>query len=338
MACDDDDSPPCPTCLPAWLATFADLMSLLMCFFVLLLSFSEMDVLKYKQLAGSMAAAFGVQNTINAKDIPKGTSIIAQEFSPGRPEPTPIVEVKQSTTDKTQANMDISCPVGETDSEAIIDVGSGDQSESDNEGENIKSEASAQASIVAVETERTATSVASSLIQEVKKGQIEVETDGSKIVIRIKENGSFASGTASLRPAFIPIMARVRDVLRGIPGLYTIEGHTDNLPINTARFRSNWELSSSRAVSVLDEMLVGKYLEERRFTVVGYGSTRPLVPNTTVENRSKNRRVEIVIEQGKEPDWEEFKIYDSENVRDTIDEIRELEMPPTPAFDEDEIF
>ena len=71
----------CPKCppegLPAWMGTFADLMSLLMCFFVLLLSFSEMDVLKFKQIAGSMKFAFGVQNKIEVKDIPKGTSVIA---------------------------------------------------------------------------------------------------------------------------------------------------------------------------------------------------------------------------------------------------------------------
>ena len=74
----------CPKCppegLPAWMGTFADLMSLLMCFFVLLLAFSEMDVLKFKQIAGSMKFAFGVQNKIEVKDIPKGTSVIAMEF------------------------------------------------------------------------------------------------------------------------------------------------------------------------------------------------------------------------------------------------------------------
>ena len=77
-----------PPGLPAWMGTFADLMSLLMCFFVLLLSFSEMDVLKFKQIAGSMKFAFGVQNRLEVKDIPKGTSVIAQEFRPGRPEPS----------------------------------------------------------------------------------------------------------------------------------------------------------------------------------------------------------------------------------------------------------
>ncbi len=86
--------------------TFADLMSLLMCFFVLLLSFSEMDVLKFKQIAGSMKFAFGVQNQLEVKDIPKGTSIIAQEFRPGRPEPTPIDVIMQQTMDITQQTLE----------------------------------------------------------------------------------------------------------------------------------------------------------------------------------------------------------------------------------------
>lgn len=327
--CDDDDCPECPAGLPAWLATFADLMSLLMCFFVLLLSFSEMDVMKYKQVAGSMAEAFGVQNTIKTKDIPKGTSIIAQEFSPGRPEPTPIVEVKQSTTDITQAELNINCPKGDTVEEVI----SGDRSEATSESATVP-----ELGVVELQTEKAAMEVASALTKEVKNGQVEVETNGSKIVIRVKEHGSFASGSAALRPNFIPIMARIRDVLRGIQGVYTVEGHTDNVPINTARFRSNWELSASRAVSVTHELLVGGHLDERRFTVIGYGSVRPLMPNTTSENRAKNRRVEIVVEQGKEPDWEEFKVFDSEEVQDVIDEIRGLDNPPIFDFDEDEIF
>ena len=73
-----------PPGLPGYMGTFADLMSLLMCFFVLLLSFAEMDVQKFKQIAGSMEKAFGVQNILEVKDIPKGTSVIAQEFRPGR--------------------------------------------------------------------------------------------------------------------------------------------------------------------------------------------------------------------------------------------------------------
>lgn len=102
---EDNECPECPQ-LPGWLATFADLMSLLMCFFVLLLSFSEMDVQKYKRVAGSMKFAFGVQREVQAKQIPKGTSIIAQEFSAGKPVPTIVKSVQQISTEQYKQNLD----------------------------------------------------------------------------------------------------------------------------------------------------------------------------------------------------------------------------------------
>ena len=92
--------------IPAWVVTFADLMTLLMCFFVLLLSFSEMDVAKFKQLAGSMKEAFGVQAEIEARTIPKGTSVIAREFSPGRPDPTAANQIRQFTIDSNKNSLD----------------------------------------------------------------------------------------------------------------------------------------------------------------------------------------------------------------------------------------
>ena len=91
---------------PAWVMTFADLMSLLMCFFVLLLSFSEMDLQKYKQVAGSMKNAFGVQREIKTMEMPKGTSVIAQEFSPGRPSPTPLNVIRQNSIDDTKQTLE----------------------------------------------------------------------------------------------------------------------------------------------------------------------------------------------------------------------------------------
>ena len=91
----EDDSFTCP----AWMGTFADMMSLMLCFFVLLLSFAEMDRKKYKQIAGSMAKAFGVQREVQAKLIPMRTSIFAQEFSPGKPDPTLFPAMRQHTQD-----------------------------------------------------------------------------------------------------------------------------------------------------------------------------------------------------------------------------------------------
>lgn len=283
---EEHECPECPPGLPAYLATFADLMSLLMCFFVLLLAFSEMDVLKYKQLAGSMKFAFGVQNKIDVKDVPKGTSIIAQEFSPGRPDPTILNEVRQHTDEMTQSTLQVRCVKGFEDAE-------------DSDAEQSKAEAVAKMmQQLIAQTKADAVEAAQSLKAEIKDGKIEVETKGRKIVIRVKEQGSFASGSATLRPSFIPVMDKIRNVLKDMRGTFEVTGHTDDVPISTHRFRSNWELSSSRAVSVAHELMKTGEIDPTLFSVVGLGDTHPLVPNDTPENRARNRRVEIVVEQG----------------------------------------
>ena len=93
--------------LPAWVMTFADLMSLLMCFFVLLLSFSEMNVSKYKEITGSMKNTFDVQRDVKVKEPPKGINVIAREFSPGLPEPTVMNVIRQMTTNDLRVNLDL---------------------------------------------------------------------------------------------------------------------------------------------------------------------------------------------------------------------------------------
>ena len=281
------DCPECPKGLPAYLATFADLMSLLMCFFVLLLAFSEMDVQKYKQVAGSMKDAFGVQDQIKMKEIPKGTSIIAQEFSPGRPQPTPLNEVRQSTTETMNNTLDVLCSPGRSEQREDAQEQSTDHS------------AEILERLVAM-TQADAVEVASMMKEDIQSGAVEVETRNRRIVIRVKEQGSFPSGSATLRPDFVPIMDKIRDAIKGIEGIYSVEGHTDDLPISTARFRSNWELSSARAVSVAHELMKNGDMDPTKFTVKGFAETKPMVPNDSAENRSRNRRVEIVIEQGSE--------------------------------------
>ncbi len=287
------ECPEPPKGLPAYLATFADLMSLLMCFFVLLLAFSEMDVQKYKQVAGSMKDAFGVQDQIKMKEMPKGTSIIAQEFSPGRPDPTPLNEVRQATTETSQNTLEVLCAPGQAE-----------QREDAQQKEQQKAESGAadQSSQIMERlismTQADAIKVASMLKQDIQSGAVEVETKNRRIVIRVKEQGSFPSGSATLRASFVPIMDKIREALQAADGIYSVEGHTDDVPISTARFRSNWELSSARAVSVAHELMKGNALDETHFTVVGHGETKSMVSNDSEENRARNRRVEIVIEQG----------------------------------------
>ncbi len=255
---------------PAWVMTFADLMSLLMCFFVLMLSFSEMDVQKYKLIAGSMKMAFGVQREVKVEQIPKGTTIISREFSAGKPSPTVLKELRQQTTDESKANLDF------TDS-YYKGKGQGEERE---EG-----------------TENTQTvRIREVLRQEIAQGLLDVESAAGKTVIRIQEKGSFPSGSAELIEPFTSVMNKISDVLATAVGRVVISGHTDNLPIATKRYRSNWELSAARSVTVLHHLLKFNRFDRRRFLIQGYGDSAPLTSNRVAAGRAKNRRVEIILE------------------------------------------
>ncbi len=270
---EENDNPKCPPPgAPQWLATFADLMSLLMSFFVLLLAFSEMDALKFKQLAGSMSRAFGVQREIKTKEIPKGTSIIAKEFTPGKPMPTPLKVMRQNTTNDRKNNLDF------------------------NEGKPSTDVAQAERDAI-----KRLEQLKHALDEQIKRGEIEVSGNDERTIIRIREKGSFASGSATLSPAFFPVMEKIALAVNSTPGKIHIAGHTDNIPISTYKFRSNWELSSARAVSILEHMLRYQNIEEERIVIQGHADTIPLVPNTTASNRAMNRRVEIRVVKSPQP-------------------------------------
>ena len=328
MSADEHDCQCPPVGVPAYMATFADLMALLMCFFVLLLSFAEMDVLKFKRLAGSMRTAFGVQRVVDANEIPMGTSIIAQEFSPGRPEPTPINEIKQRTSQEDQRNLQVQCTPDQLTDEVTLS-----QKQSSAQDKALVD----QLAEMIEATRRDAVDLANALSTQIKKGEVEIETRGRDITVRIKEQGSFASGSAQLRSGFKGVLHDVRDVLSEKTGDILVQGHTDNIAISTSRFRSNWELSTARAVSVAHELLTERVLNPQRLTVSGYSDTRPLVENDSKDNRALNRRVEIVVSQGLDTD-----------LRTELNNLKEgnpllyqdLDVKLTPRFDirPDEIF
>jgi len=313
-----------PEGLPAWMGTFADLMALLMCFFVLLLSFSEMDVQKFKQIAGSMEFAFGVQNKIEIKDIPKGTSVIAQEFRPGKPEPTPIEVIMQNTTDITKVVLDFhegessrsggdaNIPVRETAVEVNENTNeeitkeeteSSTGAQGDVDGEDASNQVAQQANSETSSPEVAAQQglakkVAENLKEEIIDGAIEIESLGQQLIIRVREKGSFPAGSAFLQPRFRPVIYKVASILVDVPGVLTISGHTDNEPIQSELYRSNWDLSAQRAVSVAQEMLKVKGISDKKMLVVGYANSKPLTTGNTIIEQRRNRRVEISIMQG----------------------------------------
>lgn len=302
-----------PPGLPAWMGTFADLMSLLMCFFVLLLSFSEMDVLKFKQIAGSMKFAFGVQNKIEVKDIPKGTSIIAQEFRPGKPEPTPIEVIQQQTMEMTQQMLEFQAgdetEAGGRQEQRGAERGGQSQSTADAMSlEAIQQAKDEMEQASQEEVNELVKKIAEQLEKQIQDGAIELESLGQQVIIRIRENGSFPSGSAFLQPQFKPIMREIGLLLNTVPGEIMISGNTDNQGISSELFTSNWDLSSKRAVAIAHEIIKVPGFDQSRLLVVGHADTRPLVPNNTRLNRRLNRRVEIAINQGKAKETDPISI------------------------------
>lgn len=267
---------------PAWMATFADLMSLLLAFFVLLLSFSEMDLERYKTIAGSMKMAFGVQKQIKADDTPKGTSVIAMEFSPGRTIPTPIQQIQQVTRDTSRSSLQTGTP---------------EQAEAQMDDEQARALLEQRVATLERETAADAERLRALFADEIANENIDIESEGRFITIRIRENGSFPSGSANLTDGFLPVIGKLRSAMAEIPGKVAIEGHTDNVPISGGPFPTNWALSAGRALSLTHELLREPNLEDRRMMVVGYADTQPVAGNDTAEGRARNRRVEIVIRQ-----------------------------------------
>jgi|GEM_PF-4293710 chemotaxis protein MotB len=187
FAAEEDEG---PSGSPAWMATFADLMSLLMTFFVLLLSFSEMDVQKYKLVAGSMKNAFGIQQQVVATKNPSWSAAPLENYLQEAP------TVDSSEIEKAEML------------EMLRDL--------------------------MQETEMDIEKLEEILEDEIQGGFIDLESGFRSITIRIKEKGSFDSGSAELQLEFVPVMAKLRNVLLDIDGKITVEGHTDDIDISTA--------------------------------------------------------------------------------------------------------
>jgi len=220
---------------PGWITTFADLMSLLLCFFVLMLSFSETDRQLFKVLSGSLREAFGVQREHRVWDMPKGMTIISTEF----PDPTFL---------------------------------------SDDLAREIRS---------AIRMAPGGGGAA----------QIQVEEGELSVKVTLPGHVLFDLGSAHLKEDALPLLDELRNVIQETPNRIIVTGHTDDLPIRTPQFPSNWELSAARAGSVIRHFLTKQGIKATRFLAVGMADTLPRVPNDSAVNRAQNRRVEIAFQK-----------------------------------------
>lgn len=275
---EEDDGPN-----QGWLVTFSDLLSLLLCFFVVLLSVADFDPIKYKQIQSNMINAFGVQRDIPLEDIPKGTSVVATHFQPGIPDETPIETIQQITREQERDSLRL----GEPDAEQQRERDMREAVETLDEMMQLVKD-----------TEIDAEMLRKLLRAEIEAGQIDVESEDRTILIRIRERGSFSSGSAYLNNEFVGVIDKIGVALGQIEGRIFVEGHTDSIPINSFAYPSNWDLSVSRAASVTRRLVRTETgVSPRRITASGFAATRPQAINSSAAGRARNRRVEIIIKQ-----------------------------------------
>src|SRR5688572_13714998 len=256
---------------PPWLMTFADLMVLLMSFFVLMLSFSEMDPEKFRVMSGSLTEEFGVQSEVTAANSPAGTSTEQREFSPAIPEPTDENEVRQHTVESNQSTLDLALELRARELEAQ-ELAAADQAQE----------------------------LRAVFQQEIDDGKLLIRQEGSNVVIQLLEKDSFPSGSAELEPSSLATLATIGELVGGMTGAITVSGHTDNVPVRAGGpYRSNWELSAARAASVGHELLAAG-LDPARLMVSGHADTQPRAANDTAANRALNRRVDITFANGRD--------------------------------------
>lgn len=155
--------------------------------------------------------------------------------------------------------------------------------------------AAADTGVAASGTDALVARLTMRLEDDVRLQRADIRRDGRGIVVSLPEQATFAVGSAEVTAEARPLIARIVGELT--PGEYAlrIEGHTDDVPIRTSRYPSNWELSTARAGAVVAYLINDLHYPADRLSAAGYGEFHPLVPNDTVVNRSRNRRIDIVV-------------------------------------------
>ncbi len=254
---------------PAWQSTFADLMNLLLCFFVLLFSMSSVDAQKYELVAASFNKTFSV---FSAGAMAIGDGVL---ISNGVSQLNQLDDYINSTGMSED---------GETVSE---DIGG-------QEGVEEAQETLEQAQMA--ESEQMAEAIEEAIEERNLQDSIDVDFTAQYVQLTLKGSLLFDSGSTELKNDALPVLDQVGVILeRYSQGEVEIEGHTDNVPMTGAKYSNNDELSSGRALSVFNYLLDITNLNPASIKHSGRGEYIPIADNSTAEGRAKNRRVEIKI-------------------------------------------
>ena len=257
-----------PKGAPAWQSTFADLMNLLLCFFVLLFSMSSIEKEKFEAVAASFSQAF---NIFDGGEVSFGEGAL----------------VGDGVSQLNELNIYVN-------SMGMVDEAQKDKSkDADGESEDTQKEA-LEEQLEA--SEKLAEQIAAALEASGITDQIELNFTSQYVQLTLQGAILFDSGEVVIKDEAKPILDKVGAILeRYAGGTIEIEGHTDNVPMHGAKYSNNDELSSGRALSVFNYLIENTTLEPSRIMHTGRGEYMPVATNETPEGRSKNRRVEIRI-------------------------------------------
>jgi chemotaxis protein MotB len=261
-----------PAGLAPWMATFSDLMNLLLCFFVLLFSMSTIEESKWAELVASMNNTFSV---FSGGSTAIGDGIL---ISAGVSQLNELDEYINSTGKLADADS------SEEKLEEYENTGDTQVLKDALEEEQLQN------------NEELAEMVEEAVSEDKLSDQIDVSFTSQYVQLTMKGALLFDSGSAELKQESYDVLDKVSVILeRYAEGTIEIEGHTDNVPIKSTKFADNEELSSARALSVFYYLTEHSLLDDTRLKHAGMGERIPIADNSTAEGRSKNRRVEIRI-------------------------------------------
>jgi chemotaxis protein MotB len=300
---------------PPWIITFADMITLLLAFYVLMLSFSDMNINRFKDVSGSLNESLG-----NQEALPIVEATAAETQLVAGPEPVAVPLPEQLAKDLGTLQKSLSADLIGQKLNVRVDNGNLIIDLPKHSGNGVLSQemldlyakiAEIQSQVETTVEVREGTDSAArvndavqrldqlkaALAKEIASGDAQVERDGERVVVRMLVQGSFYSGSAVLSPDYFPLLTKIGNTIAKGGGRITIEGHTDSIPVSgNDRYRSNWDLSGARAASVADFLIERGGVPRERMVVRGMADIKPLAPNDTREGRAKNRRIEVLID------------------------------------------
>ena len=287
---------------PEWMTTYSDLVTLLLTFFILLFSLSAIDAAKFDAITSSLRSSFNIINRSGMLNANTG-------------------DVLLSVTDKINAAEDAEIPQPEPGSREYTEMLQGTIAELQEEVEILNEEIAVLQDIGEDDTQKTSqyemteeeiiqkeihdarqqklNNFKQDILEEVDKlgigGYVSIVSEEERLVLRLNSQILFDSGSATLRAEGRTVMLSLGESFRDLDHLIDVQGHTDNVPISTYQFPSNWELSTQRATNVVRILQDDCEVPPAQLRSTGFGEYQPIGDNTTQEGRQANRRIDIVI-------------------------------------------